>query len=113
MAAAVSPGVTLAAWLRRAGARTFECAPGTLSPTRCWQQLARGRLLYRRPVLSPAEATGIRVAAQPASPAGHVTAEPVAPSVCHRQAAGLSAWNLSTRHRGPVSAYTCQLSPAP
>src|SRR6266700_3079760 len=94
MAAAVCPGVTIAAWLRRAGARTFECAPGTLSPTRRWQQLARGRLLYRSPVLSPAEATGLRVAAQPTSTGDHVTEEPVAPSVCHSQAARLSAWNL-------------------
>src|SRR5260370_40716204 len=109
MAAAVCPGVTFAAWLRRARARTFECAPGALSSTRCWQQLARGRLLYRRPVLSPAEATGIRVAAQPASTGDHVTEESVAPSVCHGQAAGLCVCYLFARHRLLVHTFTSTL----
>src|SRR5260370_28855158 len=109
MAAAVCPGVTFAAWLRRAGARTFECAPGALSSTRCWQQLARGRLLYRRPVLSPAEATGIRVAAQPASTGDHVTKESVSPYVNHSPAAGLCVCYLFARHRLLVHTFTSTL----
>src|SRR6266566_6520645 len=99
MAPTIIPGVTLAAWLRRAGARTFECAPGALSPTRCWQQLACSRLLYCRPVLSPVEATGILLAAQPTSTGDYVTEEPAAPSSLYSQVARSGTGNLPTCRR--------------
>src|SRR6266699_6738674 len=99
MASTIIPGVTIATWLRRAGARTFECTPGALSPTRCWQQLACSRLLYGSPVLSPVEATGILLAAQPTSTGDNVTEEPAAPPSRCGQVARSVTGNLPTYRR--------------